>query len=53
VAALLRQPTHALRATLLEPEKGRNRKSMLACAQTVDGQDSLWKGKEKAAEIQR
>src|SRR5271156_3223618 len=47
VAALLRQPTHALRATLLEAENRCNRKFMSGCAQTVDGEDSLWKRKEK------
>jgi hypothetical protein len=47
MAALLRQPTHALRATLLEQRNHGNRKFMLACAQTVDSQNSLWKKKEK------
>jgi hypothetical protein len=53
MAALLEQPTHALRATLLEPGIHGNRKPMLGCAQAVDDENSLWKEKEKKEKVDR
>ena len=47
VAALLRQPTHALRATLLEVESDGNRKFQSDCVEPVQERNCLWKRKEK------
>jgi len=48
VAALLRQPTHALRATLLEAESDGNRKFPGDCVEPVQERNCLWKREEKA-----
>jgi len=38
-------------STLREYQINRNRKLMLACAETVEDRTSLWKEKEKAVKI--